>query len=180
MKITKAKKCKQCNTYFYPRNKIQVVCAIKCSIEYSNTKIKKEALKKARIDKRELKESLMTKTNWKQKLQTVFNTFIRKRDFDMGCVSCETPLQNRKFDAGHYYPTTYDRLRFDERNVHGQCVPCNKNKHSNTHEYRKRILNRITKEDLDWLDDNRLNKLDLSIPELKELIKIYKQKVKAF
>lgn len=162
-----------------PHTSLQVVCGVKCSIEYSNAKIKEKALKTARKDKKEGLENLMNHSQWKQKLQTYFNTFIRLRDIKKGCVSCETNLENRiKFDAGHYYPTTYEGIRFDERNVHGQCVSCNRDKHSNTHEYRKRIINRISPEDLKWLDENRHRKLDLITPEIKDLIEIYKQKIK--
>ena len=87
-------------------------------------------------------------------------------------------MQNRKFDAGHFYATTYEGIRFHEDNVHGQCVPCNRNKHGNIHEYRKRITERITQNQLDWLDQNRYLKLKLSKTELKQLEIIYKQKIK--
>lgn len=178
MKKRKPKTCRNCKVEFMPHTSLQVVCGIKCSIEYSNTKIKEKALKTARKEKKQGLENLMTHSQWKQKLQTYFNTFIRLRDIKKGCVSCGTSLENRKFDAGHYYPTTYEGLRFDERNVHGQCVTCNQHKHSNTHEYRKRIINRISPEDLKWLDENRNRKLDLITPEVKDLIEVYKQKIK--
>ncbi len=88
------------------------------------------------------------------------------------------PLHNRKFDAGHFYPSTYEGLRFNELNVHGQCVPCNREKHGNLHEYRKRILMRISQEDLEWLDANRNLKLKLSKEELEDLFIHYTNKVK--
>ena len=61
---------------------------------------------------------------------------------------------------------------------HGQCVPCNRNKHGNLHEYRKGILNRITPDQLKWLDEHRHDKLRLTIPEIKKMIDEYKQKIK--
>lgn len=100
------------------------------------------------------------------------------RDINKGCISCHTPLTNRKFDAGHYYPTTYEAIRFEETNVHGQCVPCNRNKHGNLHEYKKNITNRISVDQLQWLEDNRHNRLKLTIPEIKEMILTYKEKIK--
>jgi|TARA_R110000744_G_scaffold97622_2_gene188629 hypothetical protein len=154
------------------------VCGVKCSIEYSNTKKQEKAVKKARIEKKLGHEALMTHSDWKKKLQTIFNTFIRLRDINKGCVSCQTPLTNRKFDAGHYYPTTYEAIRFSELNVHGQCVTCNQYKHANLHEYKKNITNRISLEDLQWLEDNRHSKLKMTIPEIKDQISIYKDKVK--
>ena len=59
----------------------------------------------------------------KQELQLIFNEYIRKRDAGLPCISCgETKL----LQAGHFYATSgYDGLRFDEDNVHGECVRCN-------------------------------------------------------
>lgn len=174
----KAKKCRHCKTMFTPYKSTQVVCSPKCAIEYTNAKIKKEAQKKHRADKKKFNEENTTLSQWKKKLQTVFNSYIRLRDIEKGCISCGTPLQNRKFDAGHFYPTTYEGLRFKETNVHGQCVPCNRNLHGNLHEYRKNITQRITDEELTWLDNNRYIKLKLTKYEIKDLITLYKGKIK--
>ena len=178
MKPLKQKKCKTCGVMFTPYKSTQKVCSTKCAIEYANTEAKKQAKKKARAERKEFYQKSMTLSDWKKKVQTVFNKYIRLRDINRGCVSCDTPLQNRKFDAGHFYATTYEGLRFNELNVHGQCVPCNRNMHGNIHEYRKRITNRISQEELQWLDDNRHIKLKLNKVELEELFNHYKQKVK--
>ena len=179
MKI-KNKKCVICAKEFRPYKSLQRVCDVKCSIIYANIKIKEKVLKKARKQKRVGLDAMMTHSQCKKKLQTIFNKFIRIRDQDRGCVSCGTTLEGKKFDAGHFYPTTYQGIRFDERNVHGQCVHCNRDKHGNIHEYRKRITDRITEEDLIWLDDHRHVCVKMTIPELKELIIIYKEKVKNY
>ena len=165
---------------FTPYKSTQKVCSTKCAIEYANAEAKKQAKKKARAERKEFYEKSMTLSDWKKKVQTVFNKYIRLRDINKGCISCGIPLQNRKFDAGHFYATTYEGLRFNENNVHGQCVPCNRNLHGNIHEYRKRITNRISQEDLEWLDDNRNIKLKLNKVELEELYNHYKQKVKEY
>lgn len=180
MKPIKQKKCKCCGVLFTPFKTTQKVCSTKCAIQYSNEQMRKQAKKVARAERKKYYEDNMTLSDWKKKVQTVFNKYIRLRDINKGCVSCGTPLQNRKFDAGHYYATTYEGIRFHEDNVHGQCVPCNRNKHGNIHEYRKRITNRISEEELKWLDDNRYKKLKLSKSELEELYKIYKKKVKDY
>jgi hypothetical protein len=176
----KRKKCKCCGVEFMPFKSMQKVCSTKCAIEYSNEQTKKKAKQQARREKKKFNEDNMTLSDYKKKLQTIFNKFIRLRDVEKGCVSCGTPLQNRKFDAGHFYATTYEGLRFNENNVFGQCVPCNRNKHGNIHEYRKRITDRISEEELQWLDDNRHIRLKLTKYELKELIEVYKSKVKEY
>ena len=79
-----------------------------------------------------------------------FNKFIRERDKDEGCISCGSPIQH----AGHFYSGGhYSSLKFDTDNVHGQCLRCNNFLHGNLNEYRRNILNRITQEDLDRIDN---------------------------
>lgn len=179
-KPLKDKKCRCCKKLFTPHKSTQIVCSPKCAIEYANAKIKKQVKKESLKKKKEFIESTMTTSDWKKKLQTVFNKYIRLRDLEKGCVSCDTPLHNRKYDAGHFYPTTYQCLRFDEENVHGQCVRCNRDMHGNIHEYRKRITNRITKEQLQWLDDNRYQAFKWTKEDYIEKIEYYKKKIKEY
>ena len=79
-----------------------------------------------------------------------FNAFIRERDKATKCISCSTgPIEN----AGHYYSAGhYPPLRFDEDDVHGQCIGCNKWKHGNLIEYRKGLVKRIGEERIKRLD----------------------------
>ena len=79
-----------------------------------------------------------------------FNRFIRLRDKDKGCVSCDSYTFS---DAGHFYSAGhYPPLRYNENNVHGQCKRCNYFISGNLVEYRKRITNRIPVEKLKDLD----------------------------
>ena len=78
-----------------------------------------------------------------------FNEFIRERDKDKGCVSCGA----RVVEAGHFYSGGhYPPLKFNENNVHGQCKRCNGFLSGNLNEYRKRITQRITEDELKELD----------------------------
>jgi len=114
MKPLKQKKCKTCGVMFSPYKSTQKVCNYKCAIIYTNEQMRKQAKKKARAERREFYKQNMTLSDWKKKVQTEFNKYIRLRDVNRGCVSCGTPLQNRKFDAGHFYATTYEGIRFNE------------------------------------------------------------------
>ena len=88
-------------------------------------------------------------------------------------------MANVKYDAGHFYPTTYQYLRFNEDNVHKQCSNnCNLHKSGNFQEYSPRLEARIGMERVQKLHHDRHKRLELSIPELKELIKEYKLKIK--
>jgi hypothetical protein len=59
---------------------------------------------------------------------TEFNRRIRQRDqYGVGflCVSCRKYLPLSVMEAGHFERRGHERLRFDPRNVHGQCHRCN-------------------------------------------------------
>lgn len=74
--------------------------------------------------------------------QTVFNKYIRERDKEKGCISCGGSVDH----AGHYFSQgQHSALRFDEFNVNGQCVGCNTYKHGNLINYRKGLVARYGK-----------------------------------
>ena len=160
------------------------VCCIECSLAVIRSKTyarkhEKEIRLNNAIEKKKILEKLETHSDWLKKLQKVFNTYIRYRDKDKRCISCKTPLNGRKFDAGHCYSVgAYPNLRFNEDNVHGQCVHCNQHKHGNIHEYMSNLPIVIGDVAFEKLQEKRNDTLKLTIPEIKELIEFYKQKVK--
>jgi hypothetical protein len=160
----------------------EIVCSPECGYQLTQQKtyikkreveIRKENLKNKKV----LLEKLETHSDWCRKLQKVFNAFIRERDKNKRCISCQTPLQGRKFDAGHCFSVgAYPNLRFNEDNVHGQCVPCNQHKHGNIHEYMSNLPIVIGDEAFERLQMERNNPLKLNISEIKQFIEAYKQK----
>lgn len=182
-KPPKKKKCKICDSLFEvnPFQPLRGWCSPDCGYKYSlKLKANKEA-KEKRDSNKELKvqkQSTLTHSDYIQLFQKVFNTYIRFRDKNDGCISCGT-RRPVNYDAGHFYPTTYQFLRFNEDNVHKQCsFTCNKNKSGNLLEYRPALIKKIGLERVLWLDENRHKLLDITIPELIEQIKIYKLKIK--
>jgi hypothetical protein len=99
------------------------------------------------------------------------------RDKNLPCVSCDTPMMNRKGDCSHYYPTTYQYLRFNEYNCNLACVTCNQFKHGNIQEYTPRLEKKIGVNNMQWLHAHRHDRLEMSIPDIKEKIKYYKKKI---
>jgi hypothetical protein len=169
------RKCKHCKEVFQKTQPLQFVCSPKCAIDYS----KKEKVNKINKETREMKKALLTHKDYIKMLQVVFNTFIRTRDKDEACISCGT-RNDVQYAAGHFYPTTYQYLRFNEDNVHKQCnKKCNMMQSGNLVEYRPQLEEKIGFDRLQTLHNNRHKRLELSIPEIKDLIKIYKEKTKA-
>jgi hypothetical protein len=171
MRSIKNKKCKECGGNFTPFKTTQVVCGAKCAAKLAEAKVWKEK-KKVMI------ENTRTRTEWLALLQIVFNKYIRLRDANKPCISCDRPLTS-KFDAGHFFSVgRYPNLRFCEDNVHGQCVHCNQHLHGNHLEYNERIQHRISSFNYVVLMNKRNDDLKLTLDEIKELIKVYKLKIK--
>lgn len=172
--MLKSKKCKYCSELFMQQRPLQYVCSARCGAELAISGRKKR-LEKERI---EAKKSLLTHKDYTKMLQAVFNTFIRLRDKDKGCISCGGSFVT-KYDAGHFYSTSSTpNLRFDEANCHGQCVYCNQHLHGNLIMYFEALPKRIGQENYEALKERKEVPLKLSIPELQEKIKFYKLKIK--
>ena len=185
------RKCKICNQTYEKQRMGQVVCSPKCAMEYvKQQKIAKQ--KKAQAAQRK-EERAKTKA-MKARLESVgdlikaaqkeFNRYIRLRDKDKPCISCGRPLQQggglrgHLFDAGHFRSIgSASHLRFDETNVHGQCVYCNRYHSGNHVNYRQGLIERIGLAEVERLEtDNTSRKW--SKDELRDLIQQYKEKCK--
>lgn len=169
----KPKKCKHCKAKFMPERPLQYLCSPICAYEYQ------KVLKSKKIDKetKELKEKLLTHKDYIKLLQATFNTFIRLRDKDLGCISCGVP-KCEEFHAGHYLPTTFQYHRFTETNVHKQCSRCNTHLRGNLTAYRINLIKKIGLDEVEYLENTRHMMLEITIPELKEKIIYYKKLIK--
>lgn len=143
-------------------------------------------INRKKIDKLLNKKSLNT---LKGELQKVFNMFIRLRDtkYDKGqaffiCISCGKPKDLAQMHAGHYWPVGgHEAVRYDEDNVHGQCIYCN-NFASNgmvTKQYESNLIKKIGQARVDALALRRHNKSKMLSFEVELLISDYKKKIEA-
>jgi hypothetical protein len=177
------KKCKNCRAKFEPRfSTLESYCwAPECKTIEAMKKL--ESLKKLEVKnwtqrKNEMKKKVKTTSDYRNELQKVFNTWVRLRDLDAGCISCGHILTG-KFDAGHYYSVgSYPNLRFDIDNVHGQCVECNQHKHGNLIEYATGLIERIGHERYHELHNKRNQILKLTVSEMEDLTAQYKILIK--
>lgn len=175
-------KCKSCKADFEPfsahNSTIKQTMCVQCLIAKGNEKRIKTAKKEWAKEKSELKAKLKTKSEWLNDFQKVFNTYIRERDCGKPCISCDKPLRG-KFDAGHYFTVgAYPNIRFNEDNVHGQCVECNQHKHGNITEYAIRLPYRIGQQRYDDLLIQRNDSNKLSVADIKEQTTKYKNLIK--
>lgn len=176
----KNKECKVCKEKFKPLRPLQVVCfKHECVIEYIRIQKEKKAAKEALKHRQELrksKEKLKTRSDWMKEAQAVFNAYIRLRDKDLPCIS--SGVMNATWDAGHYRSVgSAPALRFCELNVHKQRVHDNQHLHGNLIEYRKRLIDRIGLDKVEWLEGPHEPK-KYSIDDLKEIKSKYSRLIK--
>ena len=166
-------RCKHCKKKFEAIHFNQKYCTDDECMKVWIQKAKETQWKKK---KKRMKEELRTTSDYIKEAQKWVNKFVRIRDKDKGCVSCDAPL-NGKFDAGHFFSAGgFGSVRFDVRNIHGQCVYCNQWEHGNLYKYHIRLLARIGLKEFEDLErqSKKMKKWDKE--ELKEIIKEYKQK----
>jgi len=172
----KVKKCRNCLEKFEPKNSLQVVCGIKCSIVYNKTKKEKQAVKDWLIEKKALKESLKTKSDYESDLQDEINHIARLIDKGSGCISCggqTTPA------GGHYHSRGSNQtIRFHLDNIHLQDFNCNNWKSANLHHYDIGLIERYGKEYWDFVKfgiPKQFTFLKLAKNEFNDIIKNARQ-----
>jgi len=175
----KERACKNCKNKFQQERPLQYLCNNgKCVYQYAEKKLQEKENKAQKEKHKEYREKTKTNSDYIKITQQVFNKYIRLRDQQKPCISCDAELTG-KYDAGHYFSCgAYPNLRFHENNVFGQCVACNQHKHGNIHEYRIRLAERIGSVNMEELKRLRNHPRKYTTEELKELISIYKQKIK--
>jgi len=174
----KEKICKSCAGTFKAYKSTAQVCSTKCAIDYAEVKRKAAEKREWNKRKQKLNAELETIQVLVKKAQAVFNTWIRERDCERTCISCGTQL-NDKYDAGHYHnANNHWSVRFNEDNVHGQCVKCNQHLSGNLINYRKGLLTRIGPERLAKLDAIANLTRNFDKFELRAIIEKYKIKKK--
>jgi len=164
--------CKCGNTYF-KFTTLQNKC-VKCLAAKGKQIVKKEALKVYR----ERKEKLKTRSDYLKEAQVEFNRYIRERDKNQGCISCGRN-NGSKANAGHYRSVgAFPELRYCEDNCYLQCEHCNTYLSGNLIEYRKRLVQRVGIEKVEWLEGPH-GQLKLTIEELKQIRDKYRVMAKS-
>lgn len=177
----KHKTCKVCNIQFHTTKSLQSVCSLGCAVVYAEQlRLKKEAKEatRKRVETRKAKSDAKTRAEWMKEAQQAFNAFIRARDADNPCISCQRHHQGQ-YHAGHYRTTkAAPELRFNENNVHKQCSVCNNHMSGNILEYRINLIKKIGIELVEYIEGATPPK-KYTIEDLKAIKAEYKAKLKA-
>ena len=119
----------------------------------------------------------MTYQDLKNKLDRLFAAYIRMRDKDKPCISCG---QHLDLEAGHFYGRTNLAVRWDEMNVHGQCIECNRYKGGNRSAFGRGVAMRSGDSVVEAIDVSSKSRVKLKSYELLEKIDHYQNKLKNF
>lgn len=160
MKPLKQRKCKQCKELYTPSNSLVIVCGYACALDYGKSVVQVKKLKAIKeFDKTtiEMKRAAndVDKAFWQKKAQAKFNEYIRERDKNKPCISCQT-TKPVKYDAGHYVPRGRSAaLAFNEFNCHKQCSSyCNMHLSGNLIAYRSALIEIYGEEKVLWIEGN--------------------------
>lgn len=172
-----ARKCKQCKAVELPPAakcadiiKKKGFCSIACLAENQKDKRVAKAKKEEAKKHKEAKERVKRTSDLKSEAQKAFNAFIRYRDREQDCISCDRSIEEIEgrdgwkvggaWDAGHYLEVgSHEELRFNEDNCHRQCKSDNggagnyvKKKRSVDDRYRQKLIDRIGLERVEKLE----------------------------
>jgi hypothetical protein len=180
--MNKTKKCRNCGERFQPFTSLEKFCKkTECQVKLAMMNLEKIKKKQKQQDRKillEKKEKLKSLSDYMKELQVLVNTFVRLRDRNKKCVSCDKPLKH-KFDASHFFSVgQFPSVRFELTNIHGSCVTCNQFKGGNLHEYRKRITTRITEKEFEELEFKAYQTRKFMKHEIIEMIAEMKLKIK--
>ena len=153
--------------------------AFDCATTYANEKGKKLTAKKDKQDhtaaKRKLKDE--DRSFQLKKTQQIFNRYIRIRDADKPCISCQR-YHSGQYHAGHYRTVGANpELRFDDRNCHKQCSACNNHLSGNIVNYRINLVSIFGAERVELLEGPHEPKR-YTIEELKQIQAKYSKLIK--
>ncbi|PYY71224.1 ninG protein [Pseudomonas jessenii] len=150
LKPAKLKKCRAtaCGASFAPKVAFQTWCSPDCAVVIARGKQEKKRKELATIERREIKvrkEKLKSRADHLREAQQAFNEWIRLRDSDLPCVSCEKPSTwAGQWHASHFRSVgSSPEHRFNPANVHKACSVCNNHMSGNILGYKPELERRI-------------------------------------
>lgn len=117
-----------------------------------------------------------------QVLDELFSQYIRLRDSDeygmITCITCGKRVRWKSSDAGHFIGRRHMSVRWDARNVHAQCVDCNRFKDGENSKYEDALIRKYGKAIVEGLKDAKNEVKQFADNELDFLIRYYTKQVK--
>lgn len=172
--------CPVCREEFTPKRiglKITKCCLNPgCVLDYAQGIRAKDYDRQTKDMKKKLLDN--DKSHWKQKAQKAFNEFIRLRDANDGCISCDKPHDwHGQWHAGHYKTVgARPDLRFCEDNCHKQCSVCNNYLSGNLANYFHKLRDKIGSDGI--LSLEMIREVKTTVDYYKDIHRIYTGKIR--
>ena len=175
----KKRRCRQCKTYKVADKGLLInggfYCDIECATGYGfKNKEKGKKIKHAAEKKSFQLSDLKIR---KAAAKKACHDYIRARDVNNGCITCNRPLIG-KFDAGHFMKGTNSYTKFMEKNIHGQCVNCNQYNGGREREYEHVLIDKYGRLTVLALKRLRTRKIKRTANDYLLIEKHFKQKLK--
>lgn len=183
LQAASSKLCCVCGKCFFPFLSTETVCSVRCAIKVGP--LARKAAKADRVKTRARIDELRPLSYWAKQAQWSFNAWIKARDASQPCISCGTTkpaeawIGGDGYHAGHFLSTAAaPELRFDESNVHKQCIKCNVHLSGNIARYRISLIERIGQAEVDRLEGPHPPR-QLRAGDLKRIRDEYRARLKA-
>ena len=176
----KQKTCKSCRQKFAPSRPMQSACSPACAIAIAERKREKQAQQMAAEKRRETRqrlEAVKSRADWLREAQAAVNRYVRLRDREKGCISCDRPATwDGQWHASHFRSVgAASAVRFNLWNIHKACSVCNHHLSGNLAAYRPRLVALIGQERVDWLDSqNQVVRHDIEY--LKKIKRVFSKR----
>ena len=174
------KRCRNCKKYKPSDDMLHLnggnYCDIECATSYGFKN--KEKGKKIKYNQEKKSFRLSDKKIRKEAAIRACHSYIRERDKNKGCITCDKNLIGTKFDAGHFLKSTNSYTKFMEKNIHGQCVYCNQYRGGEEVRYREKIKETYGVRTLNALERCKSRNVKRTAEDYKKIEHYYKQKLK--
>lgn len=152
------KTCKApgCGVRFESKRPFEVWCCADHGVLIARKKLQDKWAKAAKEDRkadRAKREKQRPTSYFESKAQDAINWYVRVRDADKGCASCDLPASwGGQWHASHFRSVgAASAVRFNLWNIHKACVGCNHFKSGNLAGYEPMLRIRIGDAKVDWL-----------------------------
>lgn len=128
--------CPSCYAEFLTETEQGKIIMQKAILKVQKPRLEFEKASKEHLEKKGIAGALLI-------TKTLVHAYVRERDKYKPCISCGCQW-NDKFQAGHFYSAgSFETLKFNLDNIHGQCEQCNLFKNGNFDNYALRLPERI-------------------------------------
>jgi hypothetical protein len=181
------RKCLGCQKYFKTETMIELRVgnfhSYDCATSYamSPTPAKIDRVRKLEKKDDSLRVKVFRASDLKIRkdaAKTACHAYIRARDHGKPCICCNRPY-TKTFQAGHFLESGNNPdIRYDEDNIHGQSVYCNKFKGGDSDDYRGNLIKKVGLVTVKRLESLRGGTVKRTPDDYKEIETYFKDKLK--